>query len=154
MALDSICTGLTVTPQTLDLLGTSAPYQLNYSTTGSADGYTNKVYFTSDNEEVATVSADGIVTPVDAGSCTITAKTLDGGFTQKVSVTVQTDFSKLAEKVTEYEDLINNAKDTDQYTEDSLNALSEQVRICKAMVNDGKASQREVNAALNREGIK
>lgn len=147
---DSICTGLTVTPQTLDLLGTSAPYQLNYSTTGSADGYTNKVYFTSDNEEVATVSANGIVTPVDAGSCTITAKTLDGGFTQKVSVTVQTDFSKLAEKVTEYEDLINNAKDTDQYTEDSLNALSEQVRICKAMVNDGKASQREVNAALRK----
>lgn len=36
---DSICTGLTVTPQTLDLLGTSAPYQLNYSTTGSEDGY-------------------------------------------------------------------------------------------------------------------
>ena len=147
---DSVCTGLTVTPQTLELLGTSKPSQLNYSTTGSADGYTNKVYFTSDNEEVATVSADGIVTPVDAGSCTITAKTLDGGFTQKVSVTVQTDFSQLAAKVTEYEELIGGAKDTDQYTEESLNELSKQVEICKAIVNDGKASQREVNAALKK----
>ena len=147
---DSVCTGLTVTPQTLELLGTSKPSKLNYSTTGSADGYTNKVYFTSDNEEVATVSADGIVTPVDAGSCTITAKTLDGGFTQKVSVTVQTDFSQLAAKVTEYEELIGGAKDTDQYTEESLNELSRQVEICKAIVNDGKASQREVNAALKK----
>ncbi len=147
---ESICSGLTVSPQTLDLLGTSDPYQLNYSTTGSGSGYTDKVYFTSDDENVATVSASGLVTPVDAGTCTITVKTLDGGFTQKVAVTVQTDFSKLAEKVTEYETLIDNVKDTDQYTEESLNALSEQVEICKAMVNEGKASQREVNAALRK----
>lgn len=147
---DTVCNGLTVTPQTLDLLGTSDPYQLNYTTTGTGTGYTDKIFFTSSNEEVATVSADGIVTPVDAGTCTITAKTLDGGITRTVNVTVQTDFGKLAEKVTEYEALINDVKDTDQYTEESLNALSEQVEICKAIVNDGKATQREVNAALRK----
>ena len=145
---DTVCTGITVTPESYTLLGSDDPYQLNVSTTGSGDGYNSKVFYTSDNEEVATVSSTGVVTPVDAGTCTITAKTLDGGYTKTVSITVVTDFSKLAAKVTEYEELINNVKDSDQYTEESLRNLSEQVENGKAIVNAGKANQREVNAAL------
>ena len=145
---DTVCTGITVEETDLNMAGTADPYQLTYSTTGNASGYNNRVIFTTSDENVATVSASGVVSPVDAGSCVITAKTLDGGYTQTVNVSVYTDFSKLAQKVNEYEALINDVKDKDQFTEESLNALGEQVDICKAMVNEGKASQREVNAAL------
>jgi hypothetical protein len=57
---------------------------------------TNKdVEFTTSNEAVATVAADeedplkAIVTPVGAGSCTITVTTDDGGFTDTCEVTVE-----------------------------------------------------------------
>lgn len=145
---DTVCTGLTVEETDLTMAGTADPYQLTYSTTGNAAGYNDRVIFSTSDENVAVVSATGVVSPVDAGSCVITAKTIDGGYTKTVNVSVYTDFSKLAEKVNEYEALINDVKDKDQFTEESLHALGEQVDICKAIVDEGKASQREVNAAL------
>lgn len=147
---DVVCTELTVSPLELNLKGTAEPYQLNYTTKGTGVGYTDKVIFKSSDESIATVSAGGVVTPGNAGQCTITAKTLDGGFSQIVNVTVETDFSVLASKVTEYEKLLNDVKDTDQYTEESLNALRAQVNICKEMINAGKANQAEVNEALRK----
>ena len=47
-----------------------------------------KVSWTSSNTAIATVSPTGLVTGVSAGSCEITAKTNDGGFTAKSDVTV------------------------------------------------------------------
>ncbi|WP_297129689.1 Ig-like domain-containing protein [uncultured Eubacterium sp.] len=147
---DVVCTELNVSPLELNLKGTSEPYQLNFTTKGTGTGYIKDVVFASDNEEIAKVSKDGVVTPVNAGECNIIVKTLDGGYTQKVVVRVTTDFSELAQKVKEYEKIIEDTKDTDQYTEESRNALIEQVNICKEMINDGKANQSEVNEALRK----
>jgi|GEM_PF-3323999 len=51
---------------------------------------TNKaISWTSSNNDIATVEADGKVTAVAAGAATITATTEDGGFTADCEVTVQ-----------------------------------------------------------------
>ena len=56
--------------------------------TVAPDNATNKaVTWTTDNAEVATV-ADGVVTAVAEGTATITATTVDGGFTASCAVTV------------------------------------------------------------------
>lgn len=50
---------------------------------------TNKaVTFTSSDNSIATVNAQGVVTGVAEGSATITATTVDGGFTATTAVTV------------------------------------------------------------------
>jgi hypothetical protein len=52
-----------------------------------SDASNKAVIWTSDDEEVATV-ANGLVTAVAAGSCTIQVETENGGFTDTCSVTV------------------------------------------------------------------
>ncbi len=49
------------------------------------------VIWTSSDEAVATVSSAGVVTAVAAGSATITAKTISGGFTASCEITVEHD---------------------------------------------------------------
>ena len=52
------------------------------------DATNKKVRWTSDNEDVATVSEDGVVTAVAGGTAVITATTHDGLFTASCTVTV------------------------------------------------------------------
>ena len=47
------------------------------------------VQWFSSNSSVATVSSSGEITAIDVGNCTITAKTLDGGYTASCSVMVK-----------------------------------------------------------------
>lgn len=55
----------------------------------SPDKASNKeVGWTSSNPGIATVTAEGVVTGVALGSATITAKAVDGGFSDTCSVTV------------------------------------------------------------------
>lgn len=56
-----------------------------------------KVTWTSSDETVATVSSNGVVTAIAAGSATITAKTISGGFTATCEVTaaVKVDYVDL-----------------------------------------------------------
>ena len=46
------------------------------------------ILWSSSDESIATVNSLGVVTGVGAGTCTITGKTLDGGYTAKCEVTV------------------------------------------------------------------
>lgn len=65
---------------------------LNYSFTVTPSGGTptnTNVTFTSSNPAVATVDANGKVTPVSLGETTITIKTEQGGHTDTIKVTVQ-----------------------------------------------------------------
>ena len=52
------------------------------------DASISSVVWSSNNESVATVSSTGVVTGISAGSATITATTVDGGFTATCAVTV------------------------------------------------------------------
>lgn len=79
-------TGVTVAPKTNNL-EVDATRQLN--ATIEPDNATNqKVTYESDNDEVATVSSNGLVTAVSAGKATITVKTADGNHTDTATVNV------------------------------------------------------------------
>ena len=54
-----------------------------------ADAANKNVTFASDNTEIATVNASGLVTSVAPGTVNITVTTVDGGFTDVIAVTVE-----------------------------------------------------------------
>lgn len=129
------------------IYATAAPSQIEYTITGTPEF--SKIYWSSSNTDVLTVNDNGVVTPVEKGTATVTAKTLDGGFSHTIKFTVMTDFRQLAEKQSEYYNLIENVKDSYTYTEDSLANLSKAVVDAKTMIDENTATQAEVNAQLD-----
>lgn len=78
-------TGVTLNQSSINLnVGTS---ETLIATIAPAGAYPNVIWSSSD-ETVATVSSTGVVTAVAAGSATITAITISGGFTATCSVSV------------------------------------------------------------------
>lgn len=79
-------TGVTVSPSTATVAvsGTEALT----ATVAPATATNQNVTWASSDTAVATVDDDGVVTGVSAGTATITATTVDGGFTDTCSVTV------------------------------------------------------------------
>ncbi len=145
---DNTVTGLTLNSSSnITMYATASPVQINTTLGGTPRFET--IYYTSSDDSIATVSNTGLITPVDTGRATITVKTLDGGYTKTINLTINTDFSKLAEKVREYSSLIGNVTDDYVYTEESLSRLQQEVSSADALVKDGKANQSEVNAQYN-----
>lgn len=145
---DKTVTGLTVSPTSYSMMATDVPKSINATISGSPDIAT--ILWSSSDDSVVTVDSNGVMTPHEKGTATITAKTVDGGYTATVRVTVYTDFNALATKVDEYTTLINNSTGHYVYTEESLSALSEAVSDAKVMVDEGKVSQKEADAMLAR----
>ena len=144
---DKTVSGINVSATSFTKYATDSDVTVTASTTsssGTAD-ITDIEWFTSD-ANVATVN-NGTIHFVDKGTCTITAKTVDGGYSKDIAVEVLTNFQPLAEKVTEYQALIDNAKEM-EYTEESLGALGAAVAECQQVVNAGSATQAEVNSYL------
>lgn len=145
---DDTMTSFDVTDSTKTLYATDDAQQLAYTIEGSPEFKT--IFWSSSDEAVITVDENGVITPIDKGTATITAKTLDGGFTDTVEVTVLTDFSTLAKKQTEYYNLIEDVKDNLTYTQESLDVLSGAVAEAKLMIDENTATQAEVNAMIDR----
>ena len=82
-------TGITLDQATLHMVADRNPVTL-IATVFPADAANKAVSWSSDNENVATVNANGRVTPVATGTATITVTTEDGGYTAKCVVTVVT----------------------------------------------------------------
>jgi formylglycine-generating enzyme required for sulfatase activity len=80
-------TGVTLIPKTLALLVGGEPETLT-PTVSPANATNKAVTWSSNDEEVATVSANGLVTAVAEGEATITVTTADGGFSDTCAVTV------------------------------------------------------------------
>ena len=79
-------TGVTVSPTTLTLgVGKTSTLTATVTPSNATD---KSVTWTSSNTAVATVTSAGVVKGVKGGTATITAKTNDGGYTSKCSVTV------------------------------------------------------------------
>ena len=79
----SLATGITISPSTLEMnSGTTAQLMATLSPEGSFGSVT----WTSSNESVATVDANGVVTAVAGGTCTITATA--GGSLKKATCSV------------------------------------------------------------------
>lgn len=143
----SVISGVSLDQTQLNLLVTQKPVQLNATLAGSSNRTFNDVTWTSSNPAVAKVE-NGLVTPVDVGDCTITVKTLDGGYTATCAVTVRADYSVLEAKYAEYQILVNQAKGQYIYTEDSLAVLETACGQAKAMIDSGLSTQTEIDAQV------
>lgn len=143
----SVISGVSLDQTQLNLLVTQKPVQLNATLAGSSNKTYNDVTWTSSNPAVATVE-NGLVTPVDVGDCTITIKTLDGGYTATCAVTVRADYSVLEAKYAEYQILVNQAKGQYIYTEDSLAVLETACGQAKTMIDSGLSTQAEIDAQV------
>lgn len=143
----SVISGVSLDQTQLNLLVTQKPVQLNATLAGSSNRTFNDVTWTSSNPAVAKVE-NGLVTPVDVGDCTITVKTLDGGYTATCAVTVRADYSVLEAKYAEYQILVNQAKDQYIYTEDSLAVLETACAQAKTMIDSGLSTQAEIDAQV------
>ncbi len=143
----SVISGVSLDQTQLNLLVTQDPVQLNATLAGSSNRTFNDVTWTSSNPAVATVE-NGLVTPVDVGDCTITVKTLDGGYTATCAVTVRADYSVLEAKYAEYQILVNQAKGHYIYTEDSLAVLETACGQAKTMIDSGLSTQAEIDAQV------
>mgnify|MGYP004459262629 FL=1 len=143
----SVISGVSLDQTRLNLLVTQDPVQLNATLAGSSNKTFNDVTWTSSNPAVATVE-NGLVTPVDVGDCTITVKTLDGGYTATCAVTVRADYSVLEAKYAEYQILVNQAKGQYIYTEDSLAVLETACAQAKTMIDSGLSTQAEIDAQV------
>ena len=143
----SVISGVSLDQTQLNLLVTQKPVQLNATLAGSSNRTFNDVTWSSSNPAVAKVE-NGLVTPVDVGDCTITVKTLDGGYTATCAVTVRADYSVLEAKYAEYQILVNQAKGQYIYTEDSLAVLETACGQAKAMIDSGLSTQAEIDAQV------
>lgn len=143
----SVISGVSLDQTQLNLLVTQKPVQLNATLAGSSNKTFNDVTWTSSNPAVATVE-NGLVTPVDVGDCTITVKTLDGGYTATCAVTVRADYSVLEAKYAEYQILVNQSKGHYIYTEDSLAVLETACGQAKVMIDSGLSTQAEIDAQV------
>ena len=143
----SVISGVSLDQTQLNLLVTQKPVQLNATLAGSSNKTFNDVTWTSSNPAVAKVE-NGLVTPVDVGDCTITVKTLDGGYTATCAVTVRADYSVLEAKYAEYQILVNQAKGQYIYTEDSLAVLETACGQAKTMIDSGLSTQAEIDAQV------
>jgi uncharacterized protein YjdB len=63
-------------------------YEILTATVSPANATNQNITWISSNTSVATVSSSGLVTTVSVGSATITATTVDGGYTASCTVTV------------------------------------------------------------------
>lgn len=88
---DSVAvTGVSVSPTTGSIVYGESTLTIKATVTPS--NATNKaVIWTSSNENVATVSANGVVSAAGTGTATITATTIDGGFTATCTVTASVE---------------------------------------------------------------
>lgn len=143
----SVISGVSLDQTQLNMLVTQKPVQLKATLAGSSNKTFNDVTWTSSNPAVATVE-NGLVTPVDVGDCTITIKTLDGGYTATCAVTVRADYSVLEAKYAEYQILVNQAKGQYIYTEDSLAVLETACGQAKTMIDSGLSTQAEIDAQV------
>lgn len=143
-----VVTGVTLDQTEMTLLTTAEPAQLTANVATSGSKPFTDVTWTSSDPQVATVDANGLVTPVDIGTADITVTTFDGGYTAVCQVTVQADYSVLEAKLLEYNTLISEVEDEYVYTEDSLAVLQETVAQAQTMIQNYRSTQAEIDAQV------
>ncbi len=79
-------TGVTIAPKTNNLT-TGDTRQLNV-TLDPSNAENQDVAYTSDDEAIATVDTNGLVTAIAEGTATITVTTDDGGYTDVATINV------------------------------------------------------------------
>ena len=143
---DNTATGFDITLDEATVYATDTNQTIPYTFSGSPE-FTDIIWSSSD-ENVVKVDSNGVATPVEKGTATITGKTLDGGYTDSIKVNVITDFRALESKKIEYENIVQAAKGNFVYTPDSLDVLEQAVNEAQAMIDNGSATQAEANQMI------
>lgn len=144
----NVCTGIDITENSKTVYADAEASAIAYTLSGSAEF--KNVVWTSSNTDVVTVDENGNMKPVEKGSAVITAKTIDGGYSDTIEINVQTNFSNLTAKHDYYYEIIQEAQIGYTYTEASLNRLIEAVADAKRMLDEKIATQAQVNDMINR----
>jgi len=143
-----IVTGITLDQTSVTKPVTAQPFTLTATVAPSGAKLADVIWYSS-NETVATVE-NGVVTPVNTGSCVITAETLDGGFKAECTVTLETDYSALEAKHTKYNDFIMSVLEEHIYTAKSLAVLQQAITDAAEMLNAAAANQQQVDEMTAR----
>lgn len=144
---DKVCTGISISPSEMNMYATDSPYTAFATLSGNPD--IKKIIWSSSDPSIATVSDSGIITPINNGSVDITVRSLDGGHTATMKLNIVTDYSFLAKKIVECENLIAQAQGNYMYTEESLEVLSAAVLESKEVLENDSATQAEINSYLD-----
>lgn len=140
---DRVCTDFDITEASKNLLADAEPTPIEYTISG--DPEFKDIIWSSNNESVVKVDANGNLIPVDKGTAKVTGKTVDGGFEDTIIINVSTNFAPLIEKSSTYYELVQNVKDGYTYTKESLDALSAVIAEAQTMISDARATQAEVD---------
>ncbi len=100
------------------------------------------VFWESDDESVATVDQDGLVTFTGTGSTTIRVIAYDGGFSAECTVSTGGDRAALAAAVSEYESI-----DYQEYTFEYGTAFEEAYENAVSALTDSTLTQDEIDEA-------
>lgn len=129
---------------------TTAPFTLTATVNPSSAHIKDVIWSTSDSS-VATVE-NGVVTPVNTGTCVITAETADGGFKANCTVTFETDYLVLAALYAEKNQFLTDVIHEHIYTSKSLEVLQQALSDAGVMLSEKRSSQQQVDemvAAIN-----
>lgn len=143
-------TGISLDQTSVTKPVTTAPFTLTATVNPSSAHIKDVIWSTSDSS-VATVE-NGVVTPVNTGTCVITAETADGGFKANCTVTFETDYSVLAALYAEKNQFLTDVIHEHIYTSKSLEVLQQALSDAGVMLSEKRSSQQQVDemvAAIN-----
>lgn len=139
-----IVSGVTLDQTSVTKPVTTAPFTLTATVNPSGAKIKDIIWSTSDSS-VATVE-NGVVAPVNTGTCVITAETADGGFKAECTVTFETDYSALAALYAEKNQFLSEVIHEHIYTAKSLEVLQQAISDAGVMLSEKRASQQQVDA--------
>lgn len=105
--------------------------------------------WSSDNEAVVTVDADGKIAAVKAGEANVTVATLDGDFRDTCEVIVRNPVSAFVRQSLQTLYDTWAAADTSVYAKEGVEALTEALAAAEAVLADPDAAQEELTSATS-----
>lgn len=144
-----IVTGVSLDKTSVTQYANAGSFRLSATVTPS-DAKVQEVLWYSSDESVATVDSSGLVTPKNSGSCVITAESYDGAKKATCSVTLTTDYTKLASRYAELKDFYDANKDTQKYTQASMDILNQALVQANTIINESTAKQADVDLMVSK----
>ena len=144
-----IVTGVSLDKTSVTQYANAGSFRLSATVTPS-DAKVQEVLWYSSDERVATVDSSGLVTPKNSGSCVITAESYDGAKKATCSVTLTTDYTRLASRYAELKDFYDANKDTQKYTQASMDILNQALVQANTIINESTAKQADVDLMVSK----